>query len=134
MVIELKYASIPRLRGIPIHYWFVSNDANGRVRWEVWHEPNVGAISNGHLHRDLKRPDSTVAGGPTRLARVWTGAEARQIAYILRESWEYYPHRHFYRAAPGPNSNTYVAWVLRQAGIEYKLSWRAIGKNFALRK
>ena len=31
---------------------------------------------------------------------------------------------------PGPNSNTFAAWVLREAGIEYPLHWKAIGSHY----
>ena len=35
-----------------------------------------------------------------------------------------------YRYWPGPNSNSYVAWVLERAGIEYALGWRGIGRRW----
>jgi hypothetical protein len=42
----------------------------------------------------------------------------------------HYPHCQTYRYWPGPNSNTYVAWVLRQAGIDHPLGRLAVGKGF----
>ena len=35
-----------------------------------------------------------------------------------------------YHYWPGPNSNTFAAWVLREAGIEYPLHWRAVGSHY----
>jgi hypothetical protein len=35
---------------------------------------------------------------------------------------------------PGPNSNTFVAWVLREAGVEHALDPRAIGRNYLAAK
>ena len=35
---------------------------------------------------------------------------------------------------PGPNSNTFVAWVLREAGVEHALDPRGIGRNYLTAK
>jgi hypothetical protein len=43
---------------------------------------------------------------------------------------EQYPYRGYYHAWPGPNSNTYAVWILRQAGIPFDFDARAIGKDF----
>lgn len=130
MSVELLHAGIPRLGLIAVHYWFVTNSAGVRERWEVWQEPNFGGASVGHLHRNLMHPDADVGGGPTRREQQWEGEIAQRIVSTLHESWEAYPHRHAYRAVPGPNSNTYVAWVLRQAKVDYRLSRKGIGKNY----
>ena len=45
-----------------------------------------------------------------------------------------YPYCERYRYWPGPNSNTFVAWVLRQAGIDQRLGRRAIGRNYLTAK
>jgi len=134
MCVELKYAGIPFLGMVAVHYWFVTADAHKRDRWEVWQRMNAGGLSAGYLHRNLMHPDSNVGGGPTHLAHVWTDALAQQIALALHESWEQYPYLYRYQVMPGPNSNTFVAWILHRAGVEYRLSRRAVGKNFVLRK
>ena len=104
-------------------------DETGRHRWEVWQTKNAGGFCVGHVHRDLKHPDDGVGGGPSRLAAEWQGDEARRIAEVLK-TMESYPHCHRYRLWPGPNSNTYVAWVRRQAGIDYALDPRGIGRSY----
>lgn len=134
MIVELKYAGIPFLRVVAVHYWFVTNNAEVLERWEVWHHPNAGGVSIGHLHRNLKHAESNVGGGPTRLAHRWEGAVAEQISKALNESWDCYPYRNRYRAVRGPNSNTFVAWVLRRSGVKYQLSWRGIGRSFVQTK
>ena len=131
MIADLKYAGIPFLGLLAVHYWFVVRDNEGTCeRWEVWQRTNVGGKSVGHVYRNLMSTDSNVGGGPTHLATQWTDADAVRIAKVLRESWDRYPYCHWYRMMPGPNSNTFVAWVLAQAGINYELSHRGIGKNF----
>ena len=129
MKVELKYAGVPRVGFFAAHYWFVTDNGQ-RDRWEVWQDADVGRYSVGHLHWNLMRPDSSVGGGPTHHAHSWTDEPAERIAEALHESWELYPYRHHYRMVPGPNSNTFVTWILRRAAIKYRLSWRAIGKDF----
>lgn len=59
----------------------------------------------------------------------WRGAEARKILKVL-EHPEHYPHIDAYHYWPGPNSNTYVTWVLRQAGIRIDHHPLAVGKDY----
>jgi hypothetical protein len=128
---ELRHATLPPpLNLIAAHYWFVVWDCTGCHRWEVWQTSNAGgARSIGHVHCDLKPIDAGVGGGPMRIAARWTGEEASAIAAVLRDAHSY-PHCERYRAWPGPNSNTFVAWVLRRAGVSHRLGVRALGKRY----
>lgn len=128
--VELRYASLPSvLRFVAVHYWFVVYDQTGCHRWEVWQTKNAGGRSIGHLHCDLKPPEENVGGGPTRLAAVWTGEDALKLKAVLEGSRDY-PFCHKYGYWPGPNSNTFAAWVLRKAGIRYALGPMALGKRY----
>jgi hypothetical protein len=132
--VQLKYATLPApLGAIALHYWFNVLDpaSGGCERWEVWQRRNAGGISIGHVHCNLKAPDDGVGGGPAQLAVEWAGEPALSILQILKNAGSDYPHRDRYLPWPGPNSNTFVAWVLRQAGVDFPLPWKAIGKNFA---
>jgi hypothetical protein len=55
-----------------------------------------------------------------------TGAD---IAAVLQNAASY-PWCERYRMWPGPNSNTFAAWVLREAGIDQVLDPRGIGRNY----
>lgn len=59
------------------------------------------------------------------------GGTALCLKETLEDSARTYPYLHRYRPWPGPSSNTFVAWVLRRAGIDDRLPWKAIGRNFA---
>lgn len=134
MIVELRYAPLPLIGALAVHFWFVvRDDAGACSRWEVWQTPAAGGTSIGHVHRDLKGPDDGVGGGPSRIAAVWKDAMAERIVQVLR-SIERYPHCRVYRYWPGPNSNTFAAWVLREAGIEYAFPWQAFGARFGRRK
>jgi len=128
--VELRYASLPSLLGlVASHYWFVVFDGHEVHRWEVWQTKNAGGRGIGHVHCDLKPPDAGVGGGPARLAAAWTGEEAPRLVRVL-ESAGAYPFCHRYSCWPGPNSNTFAAWVLREAGIRYHLGRMALGKRY----
>jgi hypothetical protein len=130
MKVELRYAPLPVIGVIAVHYWFVvHDDAGGCHRWEVWQTPNAGGRSIGHVHCDLKAPEDGVGGGPSRLVIEWTGTPAERIAAVLADPASY-PHTRKYRYWPGPNSNSFVAWVLRQAGVRHTLHWRGIGRKW----
>ena len=128
--VQLKYAPLPYIGAIAWHYWFVVHDEAGRHRWEVWQTKNAGGFCIGHVHRDLKHPDDGVGGGPSRLAFEWQGPEALRLVKVL-EKVQSYPFCERYRLWPGPNSNTFVAWVLREARIDFVLDPRGIGRRFA---
>lgn len=129
--VQLRYATLPFPLGLlAAHYWFVVFDADGSChRWEVWQRPDAGGTSIGHLHCDLKAPDAGVGGGPARIAAQWEGEAARRLKAVLEKA-ETYPYCRRYLAWPGPNSNTFAAWVLRRAGIEHRLPWQALGRDF----
>jgi hypothetical protein len=131
-MVQLRYATLPRwLRPMAVHYWFAVLDVTLRQwhRWEVWQAKNAGGQSIGHIHYDRRHPDCGVGGGVYRLAAQWDGQAAQEICAVLARV-DHYPHWNRYRAWPGPNSNTFVAWVLREAGIDYSLDPRAIGKDY----
>jgi hypothetical protein len=131
-VAQLWYGPLPTpLNVLAVHYWLVTFDpAEGRWhRWDLWQEKNVRPPSWGHVHKDLMDPDAWYGGGPGRPEQEWRGDEARAIISTLARSPEY-PHRDGYVAWPGPNSNTYIAWALREAGVSADMDPRAIGRDY----
>lgn len=129
-VVELRYAPLPVIGLIAVHYWFVVREATGHVeRWEVWQTKNAGGRSIGHVHCNLKAPEDGVGGGPSVLAHRWLAREADAILEVLSRV-SHYPHCERYVLYPGPNSNSFVAWVLREAGVRHRLGWRAHGARY----
>jgi hypothetical protein len=131
-VVQLRYATLPRpLHLLAVHHWFVTYTPEiGRwERWEVWQTANAGGTSWVHVHRNLMHPDRGVGGGPMRIEREWRGDDARRLIEVLEDPLRY-PYRDRYRAWPGPNSNTYAVWALRQAGLAHEFDPRAVGKDY----
>jgi hypothetical protein len=127
--VELRVAKIPGIGLIAVHYWFVIQQNQQNERWEVWQRPTRNQTSWGHLHKNLLPFDQGVGKGDSWVETRWEGAEAAQLVDILRNSAANYPDTQRYYYWPGPNSNTYVQWILNQAKLTHQLIPQAIGKN-----
>ena len=76
-------------------------------------------------------PDRHWFGGKPRLLVDIRGEEAQELVDDIALAAEQYPYAQEYRAFPGPNSNTFTAWIARQVpqlGLELPL--RAVGKSY----
>ena len=128
MLVYLYSAPLFYVGSIAEHHWLVV-DAEERIdRWEIWQHANAGGESWGHLHRNLRGPEQAVGRGPAFLRHTWDGDVASEIASRLARSPVNYPWRDSYRMWPGPNSNTYIQWILRR---QFRLGWKGIGKSYA---
>ncbi|MBC8143620.1 MAG: DUF3750 domain-containing protein [Armatimonadetes bacterium] len=136
-VVELWYAPLPPpLSQFAWHHWFVVREGDRADRWEVWQTRNAGGESRGHVVKNLMAPDRPVGGGDSVCLFTWRGDDAESLVRALRRAWENYPFQNVYRAFPGPNSNTFVAWILRRAGLggdaALLLKRQAIGRGWWL--
>ncbi|AZT84738.1 DUF3750 domain-containing protein [Marinobacter sp. NP-4(2019)] len=67
---------------------------------------------------------------PTLYADI-RGEEAEQLIPAIYDAVASYPFPEEYEAWPGPNSNTFVAWVIREVpGLDVALPNHAIGKDY----
>lgn len=130
--VELRAAKIPWIGWLAVHYWYVVLEDQQTTRWEVWQRAGLSPESWGHLHKNLMPCNAGVGNGGSWCEYTWTGEFATQLAQILTASPETYPYCDRYCYFPGPNSNTYVQWVLQQAGNPHRLSRKGIGKGFKL--
>ena len=130
-VVQLRCASIPRIHDIAIHCYFATwAPKEGRWhRWEVWQHAGHGSHAWGHLRKDRAGPRSGVGHGSSWPLYEWRGDTAQRLLAVIDEP-EDYPWRHEYEYWPGPNSNTYPAWVLRAARVPGDLHPMAIGKDY----
>lgn len=127
-VVELRAARIPIIGFFAHHHWFVVVRSGRRDRWEVWQHANVGGdFSVGYLHKNLLPPDAGVGNGPSWVIQCWRGEVTRTLASRIESSPDTYPWCFKYRYWPGPNSNTFVQWVL---GEEFQLGRCAVGRGY----
>jgi hypothetical protein len=125
-----------------VHTWVVTNKNGITNRWEVWQTKNAGPIAWGHVHKNLfslftgmnifylftkKRFKSTLIHS---IEGDENSPAFELIKFIENESPKYL-FKDNYRYVPGPNSNTYVQWVINQMNTTGNLlPWNAFGKNF----
>ena len=82
------------------------------------------------IERDI--PDRHWYGNAPRLLLDIRGEQAEELAKDIAAAAESYPYPREYRAFPGPNSNTFTAWIANQVPhLGLQLPWRAVGKSFA---
>ena len=128
LAVELWTARVPRATGFAEHHWMEIARGEQIDRWEVWQEADFGGESWGHLHHNLLLPSEGVGNGPGRRLHRWTEQTAERLSLRIESSPNEYPWRDWYRVIPGPNSNTYVQWVLQDL---HRLGWRGIGRGYA---
>lgn len=131
IILQLRAARIPGPLGyLAAHYWFVVIRGSDMQRWEVWQNADAGGESWGHLHKNLKPFDEGVGHGPSWVEQQWNGLPAELIASVIESSPYNYENKRYYRYWPGPNSNTFVQWVLDEAKSDYSVGPLAIGKDY----
>jgi len=131
-VIQVYAARAVSWRGIfAVHTWIVvkPTGASKFMRYEV-----VGfsvSESNPAIKIDRTGPDNYWFGAKPELILDRRGSGVDAMIAKVRESVETYPYPNEYRAWPGPNSNTFTAWIARQVPeLGLALPSNAIGKDY----
>jgi hypothetical protein len=77
-------------------------------------------------------PDRYWYGEKPRLLKAHRGAGVEDLIDAVDRAACAYPWKQSYKAFPGPNSNTFTAWVARQVPeLELSLPFSAIGSGYA---
>jgi len=83
-----------------------------------------------HIRKDI--PDRHWYGERPKLIREMRGPGVDQVIDAINEAVADYPWKHEYKAFPGPNSNTFTAWIgNRVPAIELDLPFTAIGSGYS---
>jgi hypothetical protein len=81
------------------------------------------------IRRDI--PDRYWYGAKPRLLKAHRGPQAESLIDAIERAAHAYPWKTTYKAYPGPNSNTFTAWIARQVPqLELDLPFSAIGSSF----
>ena len=92
--------------------------------WRGYHGQSVLRIS-----RDI--PDRYWYGAKPRLIKVHQGEGVDELIAAVDKAAREYPWQKTYKAFPGPNSNTFTAWVAKQVPeLQLDLPFSAIGKGY----
>jgi hypothetical protein len=129
--------------GLAYHPWFVVNKKGVFSRWEIAHYKNN--MDWGYLFHNSLPPFQGISVfsfskkylREVELIGKIEGDEnstAQKIAEFIEKSKESYPYNHKY-ILTGPNSNTYIQWVLSSfPEWNLKLPWNFIGKDYKIKK
>ena len=87
--------------------------------------------SNSSVSVSQREPDGRWFGNAPQLLAELRGAEAEQAIPKIVAAVESYPYAGTYRVWPGPNSNTFTAYVVREVEeLKADLPATAIGKDY----
>ena len=124
------------------HSWFVINNYGTLSRWEILFRTIDHPPCWGHLYKNFFPmfqgieifPYLEVFFWKSRLLGQTEGAPAQNLAAFIERSPGAYPYlRRF--VITGPNSNTYIQWVLDHfPQFPAKLPWNAFGKGYPVRE
>jgi Protein of unknown function (DUF3750) len=112
----------------------------GRIsRWEIFWRPQAWPQRWGHLHKNFHEPTQGIAKYFFTDRYLWAGSRmvgfiegkvAEAMAQFIEDSRVTYPYLDHYRLIRGPNSNTYVQWVLKHFPDSHlRLPWNSFGKG-----
>ena len=114
-----------------VHTWVAVKSANAQaytvyevIGWRLrWSDTAVA------IHH--RAADARWYGNAPELYADKRGAEAEKLIPRIDAAARSYPHAREYSAWPGPNSNTFVAWITRAVPeLEADLPPTAIGKDY----
>ncbi|MBR9987219.1 MAG: DUF3750 domain-containing protein [Desulfosarcina sp.] len=94
------------------------------VGWRGYHGQTVLRIA-----KDV--PDRYWYGERPRILKAHKGTGVDELIAAVNKAAEDYPWKDTYRAFPGPNSNTFTAWIGKQVPkLELTLPFSAIGSGY----
>lgn len=128
-IVRIYYAQTGRWKSIfAVHSWiaFKPENAQSWTRFEVvgWGRP---------LRQNNYPVDGLWYSNPPQVAFELRGDEATAAIAKIKRAVRSYPHSSYgsYEIWPGPNSNTFVAHIVRQVPeLKVELPAKAIGKDF----
>jgi len=122
-----------------IHPWIVTNEKGKLTRFDVCHFKNK---DENYLHIDHYSYLQGIEVFPNIGKWYWKGELfykaqgdfAKKMITFIKKSKDNYPYLKKYSLF-GPNSNTYVKWVLDHfPSIKKELPWNGVGKNYHRRR
>ena len=129
-VVQVYGADVWGFRGkFAIHTWVATKAANEPaytihqvIGWRQRRGRPVLAVSEGNPARDW-------FGSPAVLLHERRGPVAESLVRRVREAVDTYPYAREYKMWPGPNSNSFVAWIgLEVPELGLELPAKAIGQ------
>lgn len=110
-----------------VHTWIATKPANA----DSYQVHEVTGWGRRKVRSGRGEPDRAWFGNPPRLYADLRGERAEALIPGILQAIDEYPYPETYNAWPGPNSNTFVSWVIREVdGLNVALPNHAIGKDY----
>lgn len=132
-IVLVGSAALPApIDAIARHPWVaLRDDTGGWERWEVMCCPDGSELGTVRQRRGGDPlSDYGAGGGDVEVHAIHRGARALEMIACVRREGPAYPHRQRYRAWPGPNSNTFVDWLIRRCDLDVELPAASIGRDY----
>jgi hypothetical protein len=131
-VVQVYAARAVRWRGyFGVHTWIAAKRADAAA-FTVYEVTGFAVRRGGSAVRISQRPaDGRWFGSAPELLADVRGAGVDALIARIDRAVQEYPYQRSYRIWPGPNSNTFTAFVLRQVPeLRVDLPGHAIGKDY----
>ena len=132
-VVQVYAARVWGMRGVfGVHTWIAVKPTAAKqytvyelIGWRLRYQDTALVIRN-------RAPDARWFGSVPELIAEKRGADVDELIRRIDRAARAYPWAREYTSWPGPNSNTFTAWVLRAAPeLEADLPPTAIGKDYS---
>lgn len=114
-----------------VHTWISTKPtgADGYTVYEVIGWRARRGLPVVRIARDV--PDRYWFGERPKVLADFRGPEAEALIGEIDKVARKYPWPETYKAFPGPNSNTFIAWIIKNVpGLKVKLPFSAIGSGY----
>ena len=132
-VLQVYGASTWGWRGwFAIHTWIATKPANAEsyTVYEVIGWRQHRGLTAMRIEKDL--PDRYWFGERPRLLKDFRGESVDKLIEAVDRAAKSYPWPNTYKAFPGPNSNTFTAWIAKRVPeLGLDLPFSAIGSGYA---
>ncbi|SBR49118.1 DUF3750 domain-containing protein [Halomonas sp. HL-93] len=127
-VVQVYAARAYNWRGaFGVHIWIATKSQNAdhyRLHQVLsWRRPTVVSSTD--------TPDRSWFGNPPELLADYRGEQAQQMIPQIADAASRFPYADLYRVWPGPNSNSFIAWIAREVpSLKVALPVTAVGKDY----
>lgn len=111
-----------------VHSWIATKEKNAK-HYLTYHVTGFRNGANVQIRNDI--PDRRWFGATPTLIQALKGEKAEAAIPKITAAAKSYPYQNIYRLWPGPNSNTFISYIIRhtdELGVE--LPPHAIGKDW----
>lgn len=131
-VVQIYAAKTVSWRGyFSVHTWVATKEKNAEdyITYHVIGWRTQRGLPAVRVEKDI--PDRHWFGARPILVASYIGEKAQRMIPEIEKAVKSYPYHEQYRAWPGPNSNTFVAHIVRSTpGMQIELPSNAIGKDW----